>query len=159
MRGERSKNDEPRSIDLIGPLAEVIQRRQRDRWKGEDHTWTGYVKGLDVKSSEWVFHVEGRPISGTAFQRAWKAACTTAGVEKLFHDIRRTIFRNLIHRGIPQTVAMEITGHKTLSAFQRYDIVDRRDRRKAVLALAQPVPQDQPKAGTAKVVKLGRRTG
>lgn len=119
----------------------------------------GYVKDRDVKSSDWVFHVEGRPIGGTLFQRTWKAACETAGVEKLFHDIRRTVVRNLIRRGVPQTVAMEIISHKTLSVFQRYDIVDRRDRCKAVLALAQPVTEDWPTERQGKVVKMARRTG
>lgn len=79
--------------------------------------------------------VVGDPIQN--FRRAWETACTKAGAAVMLrHDFRRTGTRNLVRSGVPEAVAMRITGHKTRSVFERYNIVSSSDLQEASHKLA-----------------------
>jgi integrase len=111
-------------FDVLDELRTTLdaQRDERDRLKRE-----GTI-------CRWVFHRDGRQIK--AYDGAWKTACRRAGVPgRIVHDFRRTAARNLVRAGVPERVAMDMTGHKTRSVFERYNIVNAADLRDAARRL------------------------
>ena len=78
----------------------------------------------------------GQRISEAAFNKAWRIARVAAGCpDRIPHDFRRTAVRNLVRAGVPERVAMQLTGHKTRAVFERYNIVSHGDLRDAAQRL------------------------
>jgi hypothetical protein len=85
------------------PLGELVTRRVKARTESGDGT-------------RYVFHREGHRLQPAL----------------LFHDLRRSAVRNLVDAGVDQRVAIAITGHRTISVFQRCLIVNDDDVRAAL---------------------------
>lgn len=121
----KTKNGEGRTFPMTRDLREVLEQQ-----KAITENLQRQFKVVCPR----VFHRSGRPIK--SFRVAFRTACTGSGCPgRVLHDFRRTAVRNLVRAGIPERVAMQMTGHKTRSVFERYNIVSAGDLREAAKRL------------------------
>lgn len=105
-----TKNGEGRIIKLTSETYELVKQCM-----------------LSKKPSDFLIsRRDGQPVKD--FRTAWKKLSEVAKLPGLlFHDLRRSAVRNMVRRGVPEVVAMRISGHKTRSVFDRYNIVNEAD--------------------------------
>jgi integrase len=119
------KNKEPWSIPLVGPLEPISKT----------------LKTMSRSADQPIF-------TSTNLRRAWNKACGKLGLGVfdaktqayhglMPHDLRRAAARNLIRAGVSRAVAMKITGHKSESVFERYNITDQTDITDALIAVGK----------------------
>ena len=113
-----TKNERGRVLPF-GELQELHAALKEQKRLSQDLSRHGVI-------CPWVFNRDGKPIR--SFKGAWEVACRAAGCPgRIPHDLRRTAVRNFERAGVPRSIAMQITGHKTESVYRRYDIVDEAD--------------------------------
>ena len=120
LEGDQTKNEEARTIPLPSELCMMLRE-------------------IEPKNG---------PVFSTKNLRVeWERACAACGLGTrtkmepkkkggfvwfkydgmIVHDLRRSAVRNLINAGVPERVAMKISGHKTRAVFDRYHIVSTED--------------------------------
>lgn len=141
-----TKNKEARTIPLMGELAPMLAREKK-RLPGARHVfaasatrpiasmrkaWVNACLRAELGHREWV--CRGRSCERFNKPTDEKKRCAVCGqsgklkyVGLTFHDFRRTGVRNLVRAGVPESVAMAISGHKTRSVFEHYNITSERD--------------------------------
>src|SRR5262249_5076883 len=102
-------NGKPHEIILIGEALEIVQ------W-----AWNRRLPDCDL-----LFHVKGKPIGPltSELRRTCELLRIPYGRGKgiVFHDTRHSAVTNLVGAGVPETVAMTVTGHRDRTVFSRYN--------------------------------------
>jgi integrase len=132
MRSGAAKKLEPKHVDLEAQVIRLPIELSKNK-KGLTIPLSGRLlllvqEAWNNRSLEcpYLFHYKGEPIGD--FRKAFDAACAAAGLQGILpHDLRRSAVRNFIRAGIKETVAMTMSGHRTRSIFDRYNITDTDD--------------------------------
>jgi integrase len=161
-----------RQVDLIGRKIELEEGTTKNG-EGRKVHMTSEVFQLRVecvrgkKPDDFVFT---RDAGGQVVdpRKEWYSLCVASGlgsnipakrkngkdysqyVGLNLHDFRRSAIRNMTRRGVNDTTAMKISGHKTRSVFMRYNIVDERDLVEAtrLIEAGRQVPVQAVESGT-----------
>lgn len=109
LRSEDTKTGEARSIPIHPELIEVLRQVLK-------------VRPLNCNC---VFHRDGKPITADQIRWIHELISRKAGIEGfVFHDFRHTCINNWRRDGHDYFKIMAASGHRTMSVFRRYNMVD-----------------------------------
>src|SRR5262245_6827201 len=134
---EETKNGEPHEVVLGDEECAIVQR-----------AWAARLPDCD-----FLFHVNGKPLGPMLSEL--KRTCALLDIPYgrasgvVWHDTRHAAVTNLVGAGVPEVVAMSITGHIDPSIFKRYN--NRRDDVQ-VAAAAQRDAYLVTRRGTTKTI-------
>jgi integrase len=107
-------------------LKELIE----ERWKAKD--------------SEFVFSWNHKEFGTGSLAYHWRQTCKLTGIERMPHDLRRTVSRRMIRAGIPEGVVLSLLGWVGNSAMlKRYGVVSQADKVEAVERLFNSTNSEQ----------------
>jgi integrase len=110
-----------------------------------------------IEELPYVFHRRGKFIRD--FRKAWYTATKQAGCAgRVFHALRRSSIRDRIRSGVHERVAMSISGHKTRSVFDRYNITNVKDMRDALVKTEKYQDQRRTAGKTVVTFRQGQVT-
>ncbi len=110
---EETKTHEKREIPIDERLVDILKRVPK------------------TIGSPYLFSYRGKKMkfARTGFRRA----CLRGDLVGFhFHDLRHCAVTNMRKAGVPESVIMSVSGHKTSAVFRRYDQIDRSDRKNAL---------------------------
>jgi integrase len=140
LSAEDTKTKEPRSIFINDMVLDILSE-------------AGRVRGLGHNQ---VFTYKGRPIKG--IRTAFLKACVRARIGDFrFHDLRHTFNTNMRKAGVPQSVIMKLTGHKSAAMFHRYNTVDTADAMEAYRKLEGFLGQEEQGSGIPATQASGKK--
>ena len=161
-----TKNDEARTLPIDGELFQLIQmQRQLHDDEYPNRHWVFTHQGKPIRNMYRAWRAScvkvglGKMVCVTCSTETKDAAycvlCSKPGgkaplkyVGLIPHDLRRTGVRNLVRAGVPRSVAMKISGHKTEAVFERYNITSERDLREAARRLTTYLDEKNDKSTT-----------
>lgn len=158
LRAGETKNDEAREVPVVPQLRALLAAQHARRQPGCDYVCfkldrKGHAVQVQGFRKAWysacIRAGLGRMVPVTDPETG-EALCAKRqdrpnGKAKpkmeyegmIFHDLRRSGARALVHAGVPEKVAMQIGGWKTRSVFDRYSIVSPKDVAEAGRKLEQ----------------------
>jgi len=124
LRPEETKTSKGRSIPLHPELMEALKNALK-------------VRHL---TCELIFHRDGRLITPHDVRVAHEAVCKEGGILGfVFHDFRHTCINNWRKGGHDYFKIMAVSGHKTISVFKRYNMVDEAELRTLIFSIDTPL--------------------
>jgi integrase len=134
LNAKETKNRRPRTVYLTARALEILRETPR-------RLHSPYV---------FVNPDTGKPWND--IYKVFRRTCERAGLAGIWvHDLRRSFVTDARKSGVPESVIMKLSGHRTRSVFDRYNIIDEGDLKEAVERM------DQARRRNASRQNVGRR--